>query len=95
MSLRTSRSRPSGTWKIMPTSWFAEICTRVARRIRVLWYFANAAGKSPSVSSAETPRQTASSIAIAAPCAMYWSMKCAASPSSATLPRTQLSTGWR
>jgi len=33
MSLRTSRSRPSGTWKIMPTSLLAEICTRVARTI--------------------------------------------------------------
>jgi hypothetical protein len=35
MSLRTSRSRPSGTWKIMPTSSLAETCTRVARTMRV------------------------------------------------------------
>jgi hypothetical protein len=34
MSLRTRRSSPSGTWKIMPTSLFAETCTRVARTMR-------------------------------------------------------------
>ena len=35
MSLRTRRSRPSGTWKIMPTSVLAESCTREARTMRM------------------------------------------------------------
>jgi len=33
MSLRTSRSSPSGTWKIMPIRLLAETWTRVARTI--------------------------------------------------------------
>jgi hypothetical protein len=40
-------------------------------------------------------QHTASSMAIAAPRAIYCSMKCAASPSSATRPRLQLFTGSR
>jgi len=37
MSLRTTRSMPSGTWKIMPIRLLAEIWTREARGRRVLW----------------------------------------------------------
>jgi len=95
MSFLTRRSRPSGTWKIMPISRFAEICTREARISRSRWYAWKAKEKSPFAASAQAPRHTASSIAIAAPCAMYWSMKCAASPSSVTRPCVQFSTGWR
>ncbi len=39
--------------------------------------------------------QIASSIAIAAPCAMYYTIGCAASPSSVAGPMLQLSTGSR
>ena len=48
-----------------------------------------------SVFASESARQTASSIAMQAPCAMYCSIGCAASPSSATRPSTHLSTGSR
>jgi hypothetical protein len=37
MSLRTTRSTPSGTWKIMPIRLLAEIWTREARASRVPW----------------------------------------------------------
>jgi hypothetical protein len=37
MSFLTRRSTPSGTWKIIPMSRFAETCTREARGRRVLW----------------------------------------------------------